>query len=91
MPQGQCTLPPDEAGRIWDRLAGLEQVIPPEAVGQALAATGRTHSRRCPLTQEGVCWVMLAMGVLNELPILQVIKHGRRARHRARAHTRDSP
>ena len=36
MPQGQCTLPPDEAGRILDRLAGLEQVIPPEAVRQAL-------------------------------------------------------
>ena len=37
MPQGQCTLPPDETGRILDRLAGLEQIIPPEAVRQALA------------------------------------------------------
>ena len=36
MPRGQCTLPADDAGRILDRLAGLEQVIPPEAVRQAL-------------------------------------------------------
>jgi hypothetical protein len=63
-----------------DRLAGLEQIIPPEAVGQALAATGRTNQRRCKLTHEIVCWVVLAMGVLTELPIRQVFKHARRLR-----------
>ena len=36
MPQGQCTLPADEAGRILDRLAGLEQVIRTEEIQQAL-------------------------------------------------------
>ena len=36
MPRGHCTLPPDESGRILDRLTGLEQIIPPEAVRQAL-------------------------------------------------------
>jgi Insertion element 4 transposase N-terminal/Transposase DDE domain len=80
MPHGQCTLSPDEAGRILDRLAGLEQVIPPEAVRQALAATARTNPRRCTLTHEVVCWVVLAMGILTELPIRQVFKHARRLR-----------
>jgi hypothetical protein len=81
MPQGQCTLPPDDSGRILDRLAGLEQVIPPEAVRQALAATGRVNQRRCELTHEVVCWVVLAMGLLTELPIRQVFKHARRLRY----------
>ena len=77
---GQCTLPPDATGRILDRLAGLEQIIPPEVVRQALAATGRTNQRRCTLTHEVVCWVVLAMGLLTELPIRQVFKHARRLR-----------
>jgi hypothetical protein len=80
MPQGHCTLPADDAGRILDRLAGLEQVIPAEAVRQALQATGRTNQRRCRLTHEVVCWVVLAMGLLTELPIRQVFKHARRLR-----------
>jgi len=80
MPQGHCTLPPDDSGRILDRLAGLEQVIPPQAVRQALQATGRTNQRRCTLTHEVVCWVVLAMGLLTELPIRQVFKHARRLR-----------
>ena len=36
MPQGHCTLPADEAGRILDKLAGLEQLIGPEDIQQAL-------------------------------------------------------
>jgi hypothetical protein len=80
MPHGQCTLPPDETGRILDRLAGLEQIIPPEAVRQALTATGRTPRRRCTLTHEVICWVVLAMGILTELSIRQVFKHARRLR-----------
>ena len=78
MQPGQCTLPPDATGRFLDRLAGLEQIIPPEAVRQALAATGRTNQRRCKLTHEVVCWVVLAMGILTDLPIRQVFKHARR-------------
>ena len=80
MPQGHCTLPADDAGRILDRLAGLEQVIPAEAVRQALEATGRTNQRSCQLTHEVACWVVLAMGLLTELPIRQVFKHARRVR-----------
>ena len=80
MQPGQCTLPPDATGRILDRLTGLEQIIPPEAVRQVLADTGRTNQRRCLLTHEVVCWVVLAMGILTELPIRQVFKHARRLR-----------
>ena len=80
MPRGHCTLPTDESGRVMDRLAGLEQLIPPETVRQVLAATGRANQRRCKLTHEVVCWVVLAMGILTDLPIRQVFKHARRLR-----------
>jgi Insertion element 4 transposase N-terminal/Transposase DDE domain len=73
-------LPADEAGRILDRLAGLEQVIRPEEIQQALAATGRVNSRRCALTHEVVLWVVLAMGLFTDVPIRQVFKNARRLR-----------
>jgi len=47
MHQGRCSLPADDASRFLDRLAGLEQVIRPEDIQQALAATGRVNSRKC--------------------------------------------
>jgi hypothetical protein len=77
---GQCTLPTDESGRVLDRLAGLEQVIRPADIQQALTATGRVNSRRCTLTHEIVLWVVLAMGLLTDLPIRQVFKSARRLR-----------
>jgi transposase IS4-like protein/DDE family transposase len=80
MPHGHCTLPPDDAGRILDRLTGLEDVIPLESVRQSLQATGRVNCRSCKLTHEVVCWVVLAMGLLTDLPIRQVFKHARRLR-----------
>jgi len=80
MHQGRCTFPTDEAGRVCDRLAGLEKLIPSEAVRQALRVTGRTNQRACRLTHEVVFWVVLAMGLLTDLPIRQVFKHSRRLR-----------
>src|SRR5271155_4375651 len=80
MPQGHCRLTPDETGRILDRLAGLEQVIRPEDIQQALAATGRVNSRMCLLTHEVMLWVVLAMGLFTDLPIRQVFKPARRLR-----------
>src|SRR4051794_33290922 len=80
MQPGQSTLPPDPSGRVLDRLAGLDQVIPPDAVRQALLDTGRVNPRRCTLTHEVVLRVVLAMGLLTDLPIRQVFKHARRLR-----------
>jgi hypothetical protein len=80
MPQGHCTLPADDAGRILDRLAGLEHVIRPEDLQQALMATGRVNARSCTLTHEVVLRVVLAMGLFTDLPIRQVFKHARRLR-----------
>jgi hypothetical protein len=80
MPRGHCTLPADDAGRVLDRLAGLEQVIRPEDIRPALTATGRVNSRSSPLTHEVVLWIVLAMGLLTDLPIRQVFKHARRLR-----------
>ena len=80
MPRGHCTLPADEAGRILDRLAGLDQIIRPEDLRQALEATGRISTRSCVLTYEIIFRVVLAMGLLTDLPIRQVFKHARRLR-----------
>ena len=90
MPHGQCTLPADEMGRVLDRLAGLEQVIRPEDIQQALAATGRVNSRRCPLTHEVVLWTVLAMGLFTDVPIRQVFKLCRRLRKGAPSPHRSS-
>jgi hypothetical protein len=80
MPQGLCTLPADESGRVLDRLAGLAQVIRPEDLRQALVDTGRVNSRRCELTHEVVLWIVLAMGIFTDVPIRQVFKLARRFR-----------
>ena len=55
-------------------------MIRPEDVQQALTATGRVNSRSCRLTHEVVLWVVLAMGLLTDLPIRQVFKAARRLR-----------
>jgi len=78
--QGRSAFGPDASGRVLDRLAGLEQVISSEAVKQALLATGRVGQRCCKLTHEVMLWVVLAMGILTDLPIRQVFKHARRLR-----------
>ncbi len=80
MHQGRCSSSADEAGRVLDRLAGLEHIIRPEDIRQALDATGRVNCRKCTLTHEVILWVVLAMGLFTELPIRQVFKHARRLR-----------
>src|SRR5215212_5899038 len=80
MRRESCSLPADESGRVLDRLTGLEKVIPPEAIRQALHATGRVNPRTCTLSYEVICWVVLAMGLFTDLPIRQVFKHARRLR-----------
>ena len=74
------TLPTDESGRVLDRLAGLDQVIPPEVFRQALQDAGHTDAPNCVLTGDIMLYLVLAMGLLTNLPIRQVFKHSRFAR-----------
>jgi Insertion element 4 transposase N-terminal/Transposase DDE domain len=80
MDEELCLLPTGETGRVLDRLLLLEQVIGPERVRQALEDTGCFDSRRCRLTREVIFGVVLAMGILTDLPIRQVFKYARRLR-----------
>ena len=88
--QGCSSLPADESGRILDRLAGMEEIISPELVTQALAATGKQSTRRCSLTNEIMMWVVLAMGLFTEMPIRQVFKVSRRLRRGEESPARSS-
>jgi hypothetical protein len=78
--QGRCVLQPDESGRVVDRLAGLEKVITPALIRQVLLKSKRVNQRACMLTHEVMLWVVLAMGILTDLPIRQVFKYARRFR-----------
>jgi Insertion element 4 transposase N-terminal/Transposase DDE domain len=80
MRQGRCSFPPDDSGRVCDRLAGLEQVIDSETIRQVLSATGRINRRACKLPHEVIMWVVLAMGLFTDVPIRQVFKQTRFAR-----------
>lgn len=75
--QGCSVVGADEAG-VLDRLIGLQSVIGPERIQQALAATGRVGQRACLLSHETMLWVVLAMGLFTHLPIRQVFQHLRR-------------
>jgi hypothetical protein len=78
--QGRCVLRPDESGRILDRLAGLEKIIAPSLIRQVLFSTKRCNQRACTLTHEVMMWVVMAMGILTDLPIREVFRHARRLR-----------
>lgn len=80
MRQGRCTLPAGMAGRVCDRLVGLEQVIDSDVIEQVLLETGRVNERACKLTHEVTMWVVLAMGIFTDRPIRQVFKQTRFAR-----------
>jgi type VI protein secretion system component VasF len=68
--QGRSTLSTNEDGRILDRLAGMEKVIPPELVRQVLHDSQRRNGRACKLTYEVTLWVVLAMGLLTHLALI---------------------
>lgn len=78
--QGCSTFSTDESNRILDRLAGLEKVITPDQIMQALVATDRVNRHRCKLNNEVMLWVVLAMGLFTTVPIRQVFKQARRMR-----------
>src|SRR5262245_18740546 len=62
------------AGRLLDRLLLLREHIPAEDILQVLQDTGCIDSRRCTLTFEVTCWLVLAMGILTDLPLRAVFK-----------------
>ena len=76
--QRDSTLPEGHGGRVLDKLLLLEHVISRDAVLQVLEDTGCLDARRCTLNFEVACWVVLAMGILIDLPIRQVFKAARR-------------
>jgi len=80
MGHGRLGWPAEEAGRVLDRLAGLQQVIAPDIVRQCLHETGRAGQRACGLSHEVMLWIVLAMGLFTEVPIRQVFKRSRFAR-----------
>src|SRR6187549_1624134 len=76
--QRDSTLPEGHGARVLDKLLLLEQVIPRGEVLQVLRDTGCLDARRCTLTFEVTFWLVLAMGLLTDLPIRQVFKAARR-------------
>ena len=88
--QGCSDFSTEENERILDRIAGLEKIIAPELVDQALAMTGKQVTRECKLNNEVMTWVVLSMGLFTELPIRQVFKACRRMRHLEQSPARSS-
>lgn len=88
--QGCSAFSTDESNRILDRLAGLEKIITPGQMMQALVATGRVNRHRCKLNNEVMLWVVLAMGLFTTLPIRQVFKQARRMHNEERSPPRSS-
>ena len=88
--QGCSTFSTDESDRILDRLAGLEKIITPDRIKQALVATDRVNRHRCKLSNDVMLWVVLAMGLFTTLPIRQVFKQARRMRREEKSPPRSS-
>src|SRR6516162_2657100 len=80
---------PDVLG-VVDRLAGLSKVISPAILEQALLDAGLSGQRTCRLSHRVMLWLVLAMGVLTDLPIRQVFKHARRMRAGERTPSRSN-
>ena len=62
------------SAHLLDRLLLLQKHIPVDEVLQVLHESGCIDARRCTLCFEVTCWVVLAMGVLCDMPIRAVFK-----------------
>ena len=60
---------------VLERLAALQQFIGPDLGTQVLHATHRRNRSHCRLTHESMLWVVLAMGLLGDLPLREVYRH----------------
>jgi len=63
-----------------ERLAALHEFIGSERLRQVLTDSGRRNRSHCRLTHEVMLWVVLAMGLLTELPLREVFRHAVRRR-----------
>ena len=61
-------------GHMLDRLLLLREFIPVHEVLQVLEDTDCFDSRSCTLTFEVTCWIVLAMGILTDMPIRAVFR-----------------
>jgi len=75
---GETTQSPGDVLSQLDRLAGLTQIITSGLVRDVLRETERDNPRACRLSHEVMTWILLAMGILTDLPIRAVYQHARR-------------
>jgi DDE family transposase/transposase IS4-like protein len=61
-----------------DRLIGLQQFIGEDRAQQVLDEAGRRNRRGCRFTHSVMLWLVLAMGILTDLPLPEVFRHCRR-------------
>ena len=57
-----------------DRLCGLEAIISPERVEQALQGEGKINPRNCNLNYSVLLWLVLAMGLFTDKPLRGVYR-----------------
>lgn len=74
MAAGKDVLRRADVGLLLDRLLLLEQFIPPAEILQVLGDCGCIDSRSCTLCFRVTFWLVLAMGVLTDLPMRAVFK-----------------
>jgi hypothetical protein len=72
--QGLSSGPPALGPVDLDRLAGLQHFIGPDRLTQVLRGCGRRNRSHCRLTHEVMLWVVLAMGLLTDLPLREVFR-----------------
>jgi Insertion element 4 transposase N-terminal/Transposase DDE domain len=58
-----------------ERLAGLQHFIGADRLRQVLRDCSRRNRSHCRLTHEVMLWVLLAMGILTDLPLREVFRH----------------
>jgi hypothetical protein len=63
--------------RFGDRLVGLESCISPELMEQVVRESGRASRRKCRLNASFTLWLVLAMGLLTDVPIRGVYRRSR--------------
>lgn len=74
---GRSDLQAVGAERFGDRLVGLESCISSELMEQVVRETGAGSGRKCRLNSSFTLWLVLAMGLLTDVPIRGVYRRSR--------------